>query len=101
MLGDDADEGPAEPGRCTSTSISATIRAGITAISTAGQTTSRSPRDACKLLGSWLRTDILLATDAVYNDPKQCPAEPAAVLIGCPPADLAATAARYTCNALG
>jgi hypothetical protein len=36
-----------------------------------------------------------LVTDATYNDPQQCPSEPVAVLIGCPPADLAVTAARY------
>jgi hypothetical protein len=37
----------------------------------------------------------LLATDAAYNDRQCCPAEPMGVLIGCPPADLTATAARY------
>jgi hypothetical protein len=36
-----------------------------------------------------------LATDEAYNDPLACPMQPRAVLIGCPPADLKATAARY------
>jgi hypothetical protein len=39
---------------------------------------------------------VAIVADAAYNDGRQCPAEPEAVLIGCPPADLAATAARYT-----
>jgi hypothetical protein len=38
---------------------------------------------------------MILASDAAYNDPRRCPVEPLGVLIGCPPADLAATAARY------
>jgi hypothetical protein len=37
----------------------------------------------------------ILATDDAYNDPSTCPAQPRAVLIGCPPADLQKTAERY------
>jgi hypothetical protein len=37
----------------------------------------------------------ILATDEAYNNPLACPMQPRAVLIGCPPADLNATAARY------
>jgi hypothetical protein len=40
-------------------------------------------------------THAFMATDEAYNDPHCCPAEPHAVLIGCPPTDLTATAARY------
>jgi hypothetical protein len=72
--------------------------------------------DPCEVLESWFReTDVLtlldnaldvcwstapparavLASDAAYNDRRQCPVEPRGVLIACPPIDLAATAARY------
>jgi hypothetical protein len=51
--------------------------------------------DPCDVLETWFRKDMLIATDAAYNDSDRYPGEPAAVLIGCPPADLAATAARY------
>jgi hypothetical protein len=37
----------------------------------------------------------LLVTDDLYNDRHRCPADPHAVLIGFPPADLSLTAARY------
>jgi hypothetical protein len=37
----------------------------------------------------------VLADDMAYNDRRRCPEEPLGVLIGYPPADLAATAARY------
>lgn len=59
-------------------------------------TTSLSS-DSCEVIESWLRggASAKLVADGIYNDPRQCPSEPAAVLIGCPPADLAATAARY------
>jgi hypothetical protein len=40
-----------------------------------------------------------IVTDAAYNDPQKCSADPAAVLIGSPPADLAATAGRYLATA--
>ena len=114
---------PSQP--LNSTSISATIRAGNADISTAGRTASRCriiPRSVrrairAKCWKSWFHgietvgllgkgsgipqnkpispAQCLLATDAAYNDRQCCPAEPMGVLIGCPPADLAATAARY------
>jgi hypothetical protein len=54
--------------------------------------------DPSEMLEAWFRgVDVLsrIAADSIYDDRQQCPAEPLAVLIGCPPADLAATAARY------
>jgi hypothetical protein len=53
--------------------------------------------DPCDVLETWFRIDVSprLVSDTVYNVRQQCPTEPLAVLIGCPPADLAATAARY------
>jgi hypothetical protein len=37
----------------------------------------------------------ILVTDRTYADRQACPAEPRGVLIGCPPTDLEAAAARY------
>jgi hypothetical protein len=72
--------------------------------------------DPCEVLAAWLRrinepgtasglsnsTDqhtaapvAALMTDTDYNAPGRSSGEPQGVLIGCPPADLAATAARY------
>jgi hypothetical protein len=48
---------------------------------------------------SHLSLQALLTTDAIYADRQRCPVEPLGVLIGCPPADLAATAARYNATA--
>lgn len=71
-------------------------------------TPSMSPSsDSCEVLEAWFhaasfaadRDDTshteLVVTDEVYNDRQRCPVEPRGVLIGLPPADLAATAARY------
>ena len=53
--------------------------------------------DPCEVLESWFRAfdTISVVDDAAYNDPQKVVSEPMGVLIGCPPADLAATAARY------
>lgn len=58
--------------------------------------------DPCEVLESWFRavqpappTRDLLVGDTAYNDRQACPGEPLGVLVGCPPADLAATTARY------
>jgi hypothetical protein len=48
-----------------------------------------------RVLRQTLRSARTIVADVVYNDRKQCAVEPAAVLIDCPPADLAATSARY------
>jgi hypothetical protein len=58
-----------------------------------------SSNDPCEVLNALFPSLPRVVTDAAYNDPKQCPAEPAAVLIGCPPAHLAVTAARYAATA--
>lgn len=77
--------------------------------------------DPCDVLTAWFRngnTAILqdtalcgepavgvsptvaaLESDTTYNEPQQHASEPPAVLLGCPPADLAATAARYNTTA--
>jgi hypothetical protein len=66
------------------------------------------PLDPCEALEAWFRSVVgqvanlrSIVTDAAYNDPRQCPAEPAAVFIGCPPANLATTAARYASTTAG
>jgi hypothetical protein len=57
--------------------------------------------DACETLEAWAsaarrsNAGATIVADAAYNDRRPSPAEPAAVLIGCPPANLAATAARW------
>jgi len=45
--------------------------------------------------GPPLPTTAVIAGDTAYNDRDRCPTEPRAVLIGYPPADLAATATRW------
>jgi hypothetical protein len=56
-----------------------------------------SSSDSCEVIESWLGggASAQLVTDDVYNDRQKCSTEPLAVLIGCPPADLALTATRY------
>ena len=51
--------------------------------------------DPCEVLAAWFRGVAgqvanlpKIVTDVAYNNPEQCPAEPAAVLIGCPPPKL-------------
>jgi hypothetical protein len=55
--------------------------------------------DPSDILERWLReidaSQEKIVSDAVYNDRQLCPAEPSGVLIGCPPADLIATAQRF------
>jgi hypothetical protein len=53
--------------------------------------------DSCEVLESYLqgKETASFVMDTVYNDRERSPQEPAGVLIGCPPANLAATAARY------
>jgi hypothetical protein len=60
--------------------------------------------DAIKILAPELPRELerlgdpkiaILASDAAYNDRQFCPEEPTAVLIGSPPSELSATAARY------
>ena len=57
--------------------------------------------DPCEVLAAWLQashigsSQAILISDADYNDTNRFPNEPQGVLIGCPPANLAATAARY------
>jgi hypothetical protein len=77
--------------------------------------------DSCDVLTAWFRkanaaipqeatscaeqaagvspTIAALESDTKYNMPQHHPNEPLAVLIGCPPADLAATADRYNTTA--
>jgi hypothetical protein len=45
------------------------------------------------------RERLSLWIDTAYNDRERLPEEPSGVLIGCPPDDLAATAARYRATA--
>jgi hypothetical protein len=53
--------------------------------------------DPWAVLETWFQRveTVTILSDADYNDRQRCPGEPRGVLIGCPPADLAATAARY------
>ena len=56
------------------------------------------------MLDAWwdrIGSAAALVGDAVYNDRQRCPAEPRGVLIGCPPTDLAVTAACYNATAAG